>query len=85
MCKNLILFILLISFPVSLVLTGCGPKLAKPETMTELEAAKSAAEAAEAELKALQTELMKCEKEKTEKENKIKELEKERDALKSGY
>ncbi|KPJ50462.1 hypothetical protein AMJ40_02890 [candidate division TA06 bacterium DG_26] len=83
MLKTLVLVTLLCSLPMSFVLTGCGPKLAKPETMTELEAAKSAAEAAEAEVKELQAELLRCGKEKSEKESKIKDLERQIDALKS--
>lgn len=85
MCKTFVLLAVLVALPISLVFTGCGPKLAEPETMTELEAAKTAAEAAEAELKELEAELKSCGMERIEKENRIKELEREKDELKSGY
>ena len=84
MYKTLVLLTLLAALPVSLVVTGCGPKGAKPETMTELEAAESAAEAAEAELQQLEAELKKCGMDKVEKQSKIDKLEGERDQLKSG-
>lgn len=83
MYKTFALLAVLVALPISLVLTGCGPKLATPETLTELEEAESAAEAAEAELQQLEAELKKCGMERVEKENRIKKLERERDELKS--
>ncbi len=85
MYKTFVLFAVLVAFPISLVLSGCGPKAAKPETVTEMEAAKNAAEAAETELQQLEAELNKCGMETVEKENKIKKLERQRDGLKSGH
>lgn len=84
MHRTVVLLALLVTFPMSLLLTGCGPKLAKPETLTELEEAKAAAEAAEGELQEMEAELKKCGMQRIEAEQKIKALEKERDALKSG-
>jgi hypothetical protein len=84
MHKTIVLLALLVAFPMSLLLTGCGPKLANPETMTELEETKAAAQAAEAELQEMEAELKKCGMDQIEMEQKIKALEKEKDALKSG-
>ena len=82
MYRTLVLLALLAALPIAFVVTGCGPKGAKPETMTELEAAESAAKAAEAELQELEAELKKCGMDRVEKENKIETLERERNQLK---
>ena len=84
MYKTFILLAVLVTLPISFVLTGCGPKLATPETLTELEEAESAAEAAEAELQQLEAELKKCGMETVEKEDRIKKLEAEKTELQSG-
>ncbi|MCK4234117.1 hypothetical protein KAU34_05485 [candidate division WOR-3 bacterium] len=81
--KKLLILLILFSFTVSFVgFIGCGPKYASEETMTELAEAKSACEAAKAEVKSLEKQIEQLKEEKVAKEAKIIELEKQLEELK---
>ncbi len=67
----------------SALLIGCGAKGAKPETMSELEEAKAACEAARGTAKDLELRRMDLEEELAAKKAEVAELTAERDLLKS--
>lgn len=83
MLRKIGFLLILASFVASTaLLTGCGPKGAKPETLSELEEAKAACEAARGRAKELELERMDLEEEKATKQDNLAKLTAERDALK---
>lgn len=79
--KKLVLFFAVASV---VLVFGCGPRRASLATLNALSSAKSAAESAEVKLKELEKERITLEGEKTEKEEMMKNLEQELEALKRG-
>ena len=74
--KKFILIFVVTLFLMSILLTGCGPKKASQEQLTQLDELKQAADAAEAQISECQT--------KTDDLNtKIADLEKEIENLKN--
>ena len=62
---------------------GCGPKMASPDTLSQLEEAKAAVQKAEAEKSKLEKEIPNLEASLKELRNRISRLEKERDSLRA--
>jgi len=61
---------------------GCGPKMASPDTLSQLEEAKAAVQKAEAEKSRLENEIPNLEASLKDLQAKITQLERERDSLK---
>ncbi len=74
--KKTLMMLILAIFVMSLVLTGCGPKKASDEQLTQLEELKNAADAAEAQCSD-------CEAKINDLNAKIADLEKEIEGLKT--
>jgi len=84
MFRNIGFLLIFACFLTSTVfITGCAPKGAKPETLTELEEAQAACEAARERAKELELRRMDLEEERAAKEARLADLTKERDALKA--